>query len=127
MQRVLWGLSAVSLALFLGACEELVPVEQGIPTDAQSIEDGRKIATTHCAICHGLGQDESLRADAAPLRYILSGYPAEKLQENFEAGVKVGHEDMPDFVFGPLGSDVLLAYIVSIKEPVPVTDPVQTE
>lgn len=88
----------------------------GIPMDEASIADGRKIAETHCAICHGLGEDASLRADAPPLRYVLSLYSPENLAEDFRAGIHVGHEDMPDFVFGDLGMDVLLAYLVSIQE-----------
>ena len=89
----------------------------GIPYDAESIADGEKIAQSHCAICHGPGQEDSLRADAPPLRYVLSLYPPESLSEDFRAGIHVGHEAMPDFVFGDLGMDVLLAYLVSIQEP----------
>lgn len=88
----------------------------GIPMDEASIADGKAIAETHCAICHGLGQDASLRADAPPLRYVLSLYSPENLAEDFRAGIHVGHEVMPDFVFGDLGMDVLLAYLVSIQE-----------
>ncbi|OZB17894.1 MAG: hypothetical protein B7X53_05005 [Hyphomonas sp. 34-62-18] len=88
----------------------------GIPMDEASIADGKAIAETHCAICHGMGQDASLRADAPPLRYVLSLYSPENLAEDFRAGIHVGHETMPDFVFGDLGMDVLLAYLVSIQE-----------
>jgi len=88
----------------------------GIAYDEASIEDGRVIAGTHCSICHGLNGDDSLRRDAPPLRYVLSLYPPESLAEDFRAGIHVGHQDMPDFVFGPLGMDVLLAYLVSIQE-----------
>lgn len=88
----------------------------GIPTDEASIADGKAIAETHCAICHGMGDAASLRADAPPLRYVLSLYSPENLAEDFRAGIHVGHEDMPDFVFGDLGMDVLLAYLVSIQE-----------
>lgn len=88
----------------------------GIPMDEASIADGKTIAETHCAICHGLDQEASLRADAPPLRYVLSLYSPENLAEDFRAGIHVGHEDMPDFVFGDLGMDVLLAYLVSIQE-----------
>lgn len=91
----------------------------GVPTDAASIADGRAIAVTHCSNCHGLDNGESLRADAPPLRYILSYYPPESLAEDFRAGIHVGHKDMPDFVFGDLGMDVLLSYIVSIQEAPP--------
>ncbi len=91
----------------------------GIPSDADSIADGRAIAETQCSNCHGLNGDASLRADAPPLRYLLSQLPPETLAEDFRNGIHVGHEDMPDFVFGDLGMDVLLAYLVSIQETPP--------
>jgi mono/diheme cytochrome c family protein len=94
----------------------------GIPTDADSIADGREIAMHQCANCHGLDAEENLRADAPPLRYVLSIYPPESLAENFRAGIHVGHADMPDFVFGDLGMDVLLSYLVSIQETPPAPE-----
>lgn len=90
--------------------------ELGIPDDPDSIADGRNIAESHCAICHGMDQDASLRWDAPPLRYVLSIYPPDSLAEDFRNGIHVGHQDMPEFVFGPLGMDVLLAYLISIQE-----------
>lgn len=91
----------------------------GIPMDADSIADGREIAVHNCSNCHGLDQDASLRTDAPPLRYVLSIYPAASLAEDFRSGIHVGHEDMPGFVFGDLGMDVLLSYLVSIQEAPP--------
>lgn len=91
----------------------------GIPTDADSIADGRAIAEMHCAACHGLDAEPTPRTDAPPLRHVLSLYAPDNLAEDFRAGIHVGHEDMPDFVFGDLGMDVLLAYLVSIQEAPP--------
>ena len=91
----------------------------GIPYDADSIADGREIAVHQCENCHGLDKDDNKRADAPPLRYVLAAYPPESLAESFRAGIHVGHEDMPDFVFGDLGMDVLLAYLISIQETPP--------
>ncbi len=91
----------------------------GIPMDADSIADGRDIAVHQCSNCHGLDQEASRRTDAPPLRYLLSIYAPESLAEDFRAGIHVGHDDMPDFVFGDLGMDVLLAYLVSIQETPP--------
>jgi mono/diheme cytochrome c family protein len=91
----------------------------GIPADADSIADGRVIAVDTCSNCHGIDKEPNVRADAPPLRYVLSIYPPESLAENFRAGIHVGHEDMPDFVFGDLGMDVLLAYLVTIQETPP--------
>jgi mono/diheme cytochrome c family protein len=91
----------------------------GIPDDAEIIADGREIAVTNCATCHGLDGDASPRADAPPLRHVLSILPPESLAEDFRAGIHVGHEDMPAFEFGDMGMDVLLSYLVSIQETPP--------
>lgn len=143
MRTYLFPVLAACSVLALSACgqkaeapDPVVPVEApaapetpafdvealGIPTDADSIADGRVIAETHCAICHGLDQDPPLRTDAPPLRHVLSLYSPESLAEDFRAGIHVGHEDMPDFVFGDLGMDVLLAYLVSIQEAPPAAE-----
>ena len=144
MRPLLYALAATGLALAAGCTPATespvsVPVEVpespapapvpagpvidaatlGIPMDEGSIADGREIAVHNCSNCHGLDQDSSLRTDAPPLRYILSVYPPESLAEDFRAGIHVGHEDMPEFVFGDLGMDVLLSYIVSIQEAPP--------
>lgn len=94
-------------------------IDPAIPTDPDSILDGRSIAAENCAACHGLDQDTPPRTDAPPLRYVLSIYPPESLAEDFRNGIHVGHEDMPEFVFGDLGMDVLLAYLISIQEAPP--------
>lgn len=88
----------------------------GIPDDPDSIADGRTIAVSHCAVCHGIDAEDGFRTDAPPLRHVLSYYPPESLSEDFRAGIHIGHEDMPGFVFGDLGMDVLLAYLVTIQE-----------
>ncbi len=144
MRPLLFALAATGLALAAACTQETetpvtVPVEVpdapaptpataapvidaaalGIPMDEGSIADGREIAVHQCSNCHGLDSDASLRPEAPPLRYVLSIYPAESLAEDFRSGIHVGHEDMPDFVFGDLGMDVLLSYLVSIQEPRP--------
>lgn len=93
----------------------------GVPLD-QEIAEGREIASHQCANCHGLDKEDALRADAPALRYVLANFDGETLKENFEAGLKVGHPDMPDFVFGPLGAEVLLSYLESVQEPLPAQD-----
>ena len=91
----------------------------GLPTDADSIADGREIAVTQCSSCHALDQETSPRPGAPPLRYVLSIHNPESLAEDFRAGIHVGHPDMPDFEFGDLGMDVLLSYLISIQETPP--------
>lgn len=113
---------ALLLPLILMGCSlHEVRESQKAPV-SQQISEGRGIASSLCANCHGLDQEDALRADAPALRHVLSTYDADMLHEDFEAGMKVGHPDMPAFVFGPLGADVLLTYLKSIQEPLPAED-----
>lgn len=114
---------ALVLATGSAACDRPgpdVPAMSMIKTDAQSIADGRKIAQTQCSNCHALDNDAKIRPeDPPPMRYLLAQYNPVTLSEDFQAGLHVGHEMMPDFVFGPLGAEVLLAYVVSIQQKPP--------
>ena len=98
---------ALILAMGTAACNmadsDVAPIAM-IKTDAQSIADGRTIAEAQCSNCHALDQDAKIRP------------------EDFQAGLHVGHNMMPDFVFGPLGAEVLLAYMVSIQQEPPAGD-----
>ncbi len=83
----------------------------------EMIENGREIVETQCATCHATSaDDESPRADAPPLRIVLANYAPEALADDFRELVHVGHPDMPDFDFGPIGTDHVLAYLVSIQD-----------
>lgn len=80
------------------------------------LESGRGIAETHCVACHAIGlSDESPRLDAPPLRVVLQNYDEDALAEDFRERLKIGHADMPDYDFGPIGTDGLIAYIQSIQ------------
>ena len=108
-----------ALPLVLAGCEAMEVRESQKAPLSQQIAEGRGVASAVCANCHGLDQEDALRADTPPLRHVLNNYDADTLHENFEAGLKVGHPDMPQFHFGPLGADVLLTYLKSIQEPEP--------
>lgn len=83
----------------------------------EMIESGREIVEMQCATCHATGaDDESPRSDAPPLRLVLANYAPEALADDFRELVHVGHPDMPDFDFGPIGTDHVLAYLVSIQD-----------
>ena len=88
----------------------------GLPL-AEEIVAGHEIADDQCARCHGLDQEPPRRPDAPALRHVLSDYDSEALKESFRDGIKVGHPDMPEFMFDPRGADLLLSYLVSIQEP----------
>ena len=87
-------------------------------SEIERIESGREIIEAQCSICHATGMnDQSPRMDAPPLRHVLANYAPDALAEDFREQVHVGHPDMPDFDFGPIGTDHVLAYLVSIQVP----------
>ena len=123
------GLAVLAgLAVFgLAACSpppETAPEEsaESAPVDAvyddpAMIENGREIAEMQCAFCHAIGAEgESPRTDAPPLRSVLADYDPDALADDFREGIHVGHKDMPDFDFGPIGTDSVLAYLISIQD-----------
>ncbi len=105
-------LSIILIPLALAGCEAMEIRESQKAPLAQQIDEGRGVASAVCANCHGLDQQDALRADTPALRHVLNNYDAEE-------GLKIGHPDMPQFHFGPLGADVLLTYLKSIQEPMP--------
>jgi len=83
----------------------------------EEIAQGHEIAEAECSRCHGLDKEPPPRTDAPPLRHVLADYDPEALKEDFRDGIKVGHPDMPQFDFDPMGADMLLSYLISIQEP----------
>ena len=101
---------------------EVTPEENlgltGLPVE-EEITLGRDIASQECAGCHGLDKEDAVRPDAPALRHVLADYDSEALGEDFRDGLKVGHPEMPQFLFGPKSTDLLLSYLISIQEPDP--------
>jgi mono/diheme cytochrome c family protein len=91
--------------------------EAGNEFDVSYLEMGKEIAETHCAACHTIKPlGASPRADAPPLRTVLSTYNPSALADDFREHIHVGHPDMPDFDFTVLQTEGLLAYLTSIQE-----------
>jgi mono/diheme cytochrome c family protein len=99
------------------------PPAPSLTEDQQiQIAEGRDIAVQNCAGCHALDADTSSpRADAPPMKDLLARYDAEALADDLIAGIKLGHEDMPQFDFTVIAADALVAYLRSIR---PNTAPV---
>ena len=129
MRRLMIALVPLALAACAGtgtpatpasAEESVTPDENlgltGLPL-ADEIVAGHEIAEEQCSRCHGLDKEEARRPDAPPLRNVLAQYDSEALRENFRDGIKVGHPDMPEFEFSPMGADLLLSYLISIQTP----------
>lgn len=87
------------------------------PGQADRIAEGRAIVEANCASCHSIElSGMSPREDAPPLRTVLANYNAESLADDFRESIHVGHPDMPDFEFGPKGTDEVVAYLKSIQD-----------
>jgi len=106
---------SICLLAILVACQSQEPATP--PGQAEQIAEGLSIVEANCASCHAIGiSGKSPRSDAPPLRSVLSNYNAESLADDFRESIHVGHPDMPDFDFGPKGTDEVIAYLKSIQE-----------
>ncbi len=124
--RNVFGLSAMACAAaLLAACASPPPAGEAeasgwpgvaAPT-AELVADGRTVAEAQCASCHAVAKvGASPRADAPPLREVLSHYEDDEgLAYRFINGMKVGHDGMPQFDFDVRSADALIAYLRSIS------------
>lgn len=79
---------------------------------------GHDLAAVHCGGCHAIGRDDnSPRADAAPLRSAVTRHDSSYIQGNLTIGVPIGHPDMPLFRLNPNDADALAEYLKSIRTP----------
>jgi cytochrome c len=71
-------------------------------TSAGNVEQGRRLAITHCARCHSIDKvtPSPLRI-APPFRTLHTRYPVEDLEEPLAEGLVTGHPRMPEFRFEP--------------------------
>jgi mono/diheme cytochrome c family protein len=105
----------MSLCVYMAACQPQGEIKA--PDQAAHIAEGRAIVEANCASCHSVGiSGISPRQDAPPLRTVLATYNAESLADDFREAIHVGHPEMPDFNFGPKGTDEVIAYLKSIQE-----------
>jgi cytochrome c len=85
---------------------------------AALLEDGHSLAVKQCSGCHAVeATGRSPRYGAPEFRHILSRYHAETLRVELVEGIKVGHRNMPRFMFNPAGVDALIVYLHSIQIP----------
>lgn len=105
-------IGVIVLAVLVAGC-------QPDPSDEVAsglIEDGRQIAERNCAVCHAIGPaGESPNPDAPPLRTVLADFDIEALAIDFREHIALGNDVMPEFDFGPLGTDALMAYLLSLE------------
>jgi cytochrome c len=81
-------------------------------TSDDPMKRGRELAERNCARCHSIGLSGSSPNPAAPaFRSLYKKYPVDALGQAFAEGLKVGHRDMPEFVFEQQQIRDLLAYL----------------
>ena len=112
MQKAI--IAALVSGLCLAGCAASPPMDQA--EAAAQVADGRAIAQRECGTCHALDQSTaSPRADAPPMRELLARYDREALANDLIEGIKLGHQDMPQFDFNVIAADSLIAYLRSIQ------------
>jgi mono/diheme cytochrome c family protein len=101
-------LAAASACAVVAACQtpridtqaDVQHTPQGAPAavrnDPNEFAFGRRVARRLCAECHALdpGQASPL-ADAPPFPVLYQRFPVERLDQEVEAGMMVGHPRMP--------------------------------
>ena len=110
--------------MFMAECRSIVVVAVALcAVTAASAQDARlarglSIVDLNCSRCHSIGRAGSSPLSKAPaFRHLSQRYPLEQLEEALAEGIRTGHNDMPEFRFGPGDIDAILAYIGSISEP----------
>jgi cytochrome c len=97
----------------LGACDAAPPADQ----EATLIAEGRSVAEAQCARCHALdGQATSPNPAAPAMNDLLGRYSAEMLASDLIEGIRIGHDEMPEFDFAVTEADALVAYLTSIRQ-----------
>ena len=116
MRSVVFGL-LIGLTCLSGCNPtETTDTRQDVVADSL-ISQGKELVETNCRSCHAIERsDESRREDAPPLRTVLANLDPDSLAMDFREGIHVGATDMPDFDFGPIGTDALIAYLQSIQD-----------
>lgn len=108
--------SAVLAFLALAACNAQPARPPAAGAADPLVADGRAIAERECAGCHALDQSAtSPRAGAPPMREMLARYQADALANDLITGIRVGHQDMPEFDFDVRTADALIAYLQSLR------------
>ena len=84
--------------------------------DTAAIDNGRMVAERECSACHAVGAaGPSPRRDAPPFRSILTRYHSDTLEVELVQGIKLGHQDMPQFQLNPKAVNDLIVYIKSLR------------
>ncbi|MGU9979200.1 c-type cytochrome [Phreatobacter sp. HK31-P] len=107
----------VFVALLIAAC--LLPDLAAAQSQRVLIRRGETLVRQHCALCHGVGREDTSRYPNAPLfRELSKRYPVDVLEEALAEGFTSGHPAMPEYTFSADRAAAIVAYLMSIQ-----TDP----
>ncbi len=102
-----------------GAKDALIRLDAAGTLVAESavlVQQGRKLAETHCARCHAI--DKQLRSPnprAPTFRGLHAQHPAMALREPLTRGIFAPHDEMPKFSLSNTEIDEIVAYINSLS------------
>jgi mono/diheme cytochrome c family protein len=83
---------------------------------AASVENGRRLARSHCSRCHSIDRvGPSPLSVAPPFRTLHERYPVETLQEALAEGLTTGHPEMPEFRFSADQVGDFIAFLKSLE------------
>jgi mono/diheme cytochrome c family protein len=105
-----------SAALALFAAVALLPGVAAAQSQRVLIQRGETLVRQHCALCHGIGRDDTSRYPNAPLfRELSKRYPVDVLEEALAEGFTSGHPAMPEYTFSADRAAAIVAYLMSIQ------------
>lgn len=93
-----------------------LPISRPARAWDRQVDQGGRLARTHCARCHAVGRaGTSPLLAAPPFRDLHDRYPVEDLAEALAEGIRTGHPSMPEFRFDPDQAQSLIAYLKSLE------------
>lgn len=79
---------------------------------------GFDLLRSNCARCHAIDADSTSPNDKAPpFRDVVKRYEPAALEEALAEGIITGHNNMPEFEFGPDDVTAIIAYLDTLKTP----------
>jgi mono/diheme cytochrome c family protein len=110
------GLLLVSVFLAGCAVGPAPPALPGESLDPALVSTGRDVALLRCSQCHALdGISHSPNPSAPPMAKLLERYNADMLASDLIDGIRVGHDEMPEFDLQVIEADALVAYLKSLR------------
>lgn len=113
------ALAALLSIAALAACSSLATEPAASSAEAVDpglVAAGRQVAVLRCARCHALDDmSRSPLPSAPPMAQMLERYNADMLASDLIDGIRVGHDEMPEFSLSVSEADALVAYLRSLR------------